>query len=222
LVTVAVLDKHPIVRHGIEEILGRAADLHLIISVGSIADLNASLCTGRRPDLIMMDLYLDGTPALPTVSELAMVARVLVISASRRAGDVLGAIRAGAAGYVTKQSAPELIVTAIHTIVAGGFLLSADLVGILQTALPTGGDDGSQRPAHQARLSPREEQTLSYVAGGFTHSQIATRLGVSTTTVDTYVQRIRTKLGVGNKAQLTLAALTHVGLHAAPLRRQPD
>jgi DNA-binding NarL/FixJ family response regulator len=58
------------------------------------------------------------------------------------------------------------------------------------------------------RLSPREEQTLRYVAEGFTHSQIATRLGVSTTTVDTYIQRIRTKLGVGNKAQLALAAVT--------------
>ncbi|RKF22859.1 LuxR C-terminal-related transcriptional regulator [Micromonospora globbae] len=183
-------------------------------ATGSLAEFAEYLSTAAEvdhPDVIVMDLYLDGSaPSLAEISDLASIARVLVISASGRAGDVLGAIRAGASGYLTKQSTPELLASAVTTLAAGGFSLSAELADIVQAAL-------SDRPDHQrkAALSPREEQTLSLIARGLTHGQIATRLGVRKATVDTYVERIRAKLQVGNKAELTRAALSRLDPGAA-------
>jgi DNA-binding NarL/FixJ family response regulator len=217
---VAIVDDHPIARRGIADILRGARDLTLVASVASVAEVTAELTTECRPDVVMMDLYLvGGVPALASITELAETTRVLVMSASCRPADVVDAIRAGACGYLTKHSAPELFVTAVSAVAAGGFLVSAELTGGLFAALcggraDPGGPEGSGTdtggPAGSPRLSPREEQTLDYVAQGFTHSQIATRLGVRTATVDTYVERIRAKLRVGNKAELALAAVARL------------
>ena len=217
LIKVAVVDDHPIARRGIADVLTEVPDLEVVLSAGSLAEfaegLSAAGETGR-PDVIVMDLYLTGTaPSMDAVEGLAAIARVLVVSASGRAGDVLGAIRAGAGGYLTKQSSPELLVSAVETLAAGGFSLSAELADIVQAAIADGGgqvDTTAPPPA----LSPREEQTLSLIARGFTHSQIATRLGVRKATVDTYVERIRGKLQVGNKAELTRAALARLAPEA--------
>jgi DNA-binding NarL/FixJ family response regulator len=97
-----------------------------------------------------------------------------------------------------------LLLAAVRTVVAGGFALSPQLADILQAELgrsPRG--PGADIP----ELSVREDQALMLIARGFTHGQVATRMGVSKSTVDTYVERIRSKLQVGNKAELTRAAL---------------
>jgi DNA-binding NarL/FixJ family response regulator len=107
-------------------------------------------------------------------------------------------LRAGASGVISKQESGERIVTAVRAVTDGG---------------PVGPDHSSTTPlvertemtGHQ--LSEREEQVLRQISRGLTHGQIATRLGISPHTVDTYVKRIRAKLGVGNKAELTRAAL---------------
>ncbi|MFF2847628.1 LuxR C-terminal-related transcriptional regulator [Streptomyces sp. NPDC058001] len=231
MINVAVVDDHPLARHGVAHILGTPpgsctsgeapADrsVNLSVSVGSLAELEEALTAGAHPDVIIMDLYLDSdVPALDAIATLAATTRVMVMSASGRTADVLGAIRAGACGYVTKHCSAELFVSAVETVAAGGFSLSSELADILQAELTRVGGDpqGSGNP----RLSAREEETLSYVARGFTHAQIATRLGVRKTTVDTYVERIRAKLQVGNKAELTRAALArarHTPTAHAPL-----
>ena len=166
-------------------------------------------------DVVVMDLYLDGdSPSLSAVAELAGAARVLVMSASGRPADVLGAIQAGASGYLTKRASPELLTSAVETLAAGGFSLSADLADVMQAALleRSGAPATAGKPAPQ--LSPRETETLRLIASGLTHSQIATRIGVTKATVDTYVERIRAKLQVGNKADLTRAALARLDIGA--------
>jgi len=110
-------------------------------------------------------------------------------------------LRAGAAGVVTKLESGERIVTAVRAVTGGA------------QVCPSDGDDpppAERSPASEASghlLSEREEQVLRQISRGLTHGQIATRLGISPHTVDTYVKRIRAKLGVGNKAELTRAAL---------------
>lgn len=101
---------------------------------------------------------------------------------------------AGAAGLVHRQSTPETVVHAVRTVVEGG------------TCWPAGADPGP--PEGWDSLSPREQQVLHQIARGLTHGQIASRLAISRHTVDTYVKRIRSKLVLGNKAELTRAALT--------------
>jgi len=210
MIRVAVVDDHPIARKGIEQIFAESGRISVVASCSSAADLPGALdSAGDRgqPDVIVLDLYHDGgRPCLDAVAGLAGGRRVLVMSASGDPADVVGAVRAGASGYVTKQSSPEVFVAAVETVAAGGFALSPRLADILHTELlrPPG---GTPAQASMPRLSPREEEALGFIAKGFTHSQVATRMGVSKATVDTYIERVRAKLQVGNKADLTRAAL---------------
>src|SRR6185437_5090403 len=109
-----------------------------------------------------------------------------------------GFLEAGASGVISKRETGQRIVEAVRAIAAGARLCPREW----------GRPPGPVRldlPDHP--LSDREEQVLRQIARGLTHGQIATRLGISPHTVDTYVKRIRAKLGVGNKAELTRAAL---------------
>jgi DNA-binding NarL/FixJ family response regulator len=245
MIGIALVDDHPIALRGIEYLLADVDDIKVLAAASSVTELRRHLAeaTGAPgPDVILMDLYHDGDePCLEAISELATTVRVLVISASGRPEDVTGAIRAGACGYITKNTPLEQFRTAIYTAASGGFWLSSQLADILcaqmgaqpapspRTAPPgagTGaGSSGSAIGARGGRpvraqdgvqpLAPREEETLSLIARGFTHAQVATRMGISRATVDTYVERIRTKLQLGNKAELTRAAIARAAEHDA-------
>jgi DNA-binding NarL/FixJ family response regulator len=198
---VAIVDDHPVARCGIASILDAVADIAVVCAV-SCAD---ELGDAEAVDVVLLDLYeMDGRLALRSIARLAAHRPVLVVSASRARADVLAAVRAGAAGYLTKQASEAAYAIAIRAAARGQFHLSAQLADIIDSAAserhPTLGP---------ARLSPREHETLGFIAKGFTHQQTATRMGVSKATVDTYVARIRSKLQVGNKAGLALAALPY-------------
>ncbi|MBO3744440.1 response regulator transcription factor [Streptosporangiaceae bacterium NEAU-GS5] len=215
MIRVAVVDDHPIARRGIEQVLTETGRTQVVASAASTAALaDAFAALAAPPDVIVLDLYHDAeAPNLEAVAELASTARVLVMSASGRREDVLGAVKAGAAGYVTKHANPEMFLAAVETVAAGGFALSPQLADILQAELgrvhrPA---SGGARVAGTQELSVREGEALGLIARGFTHSQVATRMGVTKATVDTYVERIRAKLQVGNKAELTRAALDRMG-----------
>jgi two-component system, NarL family, nitrate/nitrite response regulator NarL len=215
VIAVGIVDDHPVARHGMAHLLGRWPEVTVVSSGATVAELGAT----ESLDVVVVDLYL-GTdePALESITLLAATIPVLVISASARPADVLGAIRAGASGYLTKDCQPELLAAGVLTAASGGFALTGELADIalsVQAQNIAGGDDAPML----GRLSPREEQTLSYIARGFTHDQIATRLGIRKSTVNTYVERIREKLQVGNKAELTRAALTRSGVLRAAQRR---
>ena len=221
MIRVAILDDHPIARRGVEQVLTEGGRMRVVASVGSYPELATALAgdaDADTPDVIVLDLYHDAdAPCLSAVAELAASARVLVISVSGRREDVLGVVRAGAAGYVTKHANPDMFTAAVETVAAGGFAVSPQLADILQAELgrvhhpATGGT----RQAGTQQLSAREDEALGLIARGLTHSQVATRMGVTKTTVDTYVERIRAKLQVGNKAELTRAALERLQSKAA-------
>jgi two-component system, NarL family, nitrate/nitrite response regulator NarL len=213
MIRVAIVDDHPLARRGVEQILTESGRVQVVATASSPAELASALAgvaADLRPDVVVLDLYYEGgPPSLPAVTDLAATVRVLIISASGDRADVVGAVRAGAAGYVTKNSSPALLTAAVETVAAGGFALSPQLADMLQAELGTPAPGGV--PAQRAPdLSAREEETLGLIARGFTHSQVANRMGVSKATVDTYVERIRVKLQVGNKAQLTQAALARM------------
>ncbi|MFF5173661.1 response regulator [Micromonospora sp. NPDC000089] len=204
MIRVAIVDDHPIARRGVQATLTESGTFELVASVDSPAALVDA--PDALPDVIVLDLYHDQRPCLPEVTRLSARARVLVMSASGAPKDVLGAVRAGARGYLTKHAQPAEFVAAVELVAGGGFWLSSQLADIMQTLLSA--------PAEaEVRLSPREEQTLDLIARGFTHAQAATRMGVSKATVDTYVERIRAKLHVGNKAELTRVALRRSPQH---------
>jgi DNA-binding NarL/FixJ family response regulator len=157
-------------------------------------------------DVLVLDLYLrEDEPAVKEIARLSGETAILVMSASRSPIDVVAAIRMGAVGYITKHSSQEAFVEAVRAVAAGEFHLSPQLADQIHAAA-----GASVQPPGHPELSPREQHTLSLIAHGFTHQQAATRMGISKATVDTYVARIRSKLQVGNKAELAVAALRYV------------
>jgi two-component system nitrate/nitrite response regulator NarL len=213
MIQVAVVDDHPVARCGIAAMLDDAVDIAVTATVASTEGLAAGRGS-EVADVVLLDLYQrSDVPCLADIVRLRASTRVLVMSASGRPSDVLGAIKAGAAGYLTKLADTAALVSAIRTVAGGGFALSPKLADIVQAELisgrepvadGSGGRDPGQAAAH---LSAREEQALGLIAQGFTHSQAARRMGVTKATVDTYVERIRAKLQLGNKAELTRAAM---------------
>jgi two-component system, NarL family, nitrate/nitrite response regulator NarL len=211
VIRLAIVDDHPLARRGVESVLAGIEDLTVTASVATVAELPDP----RALDLVILDLYLaDGVPCTDAVRALRPHTRVLVLSASRVPADVVAVIRAGANGYLTKSAEPEMLVSSVQTVATGGFALSAELADILQAELAAPAPSGTapaKKPGKAAELSPREREALSYIARGYTHAQTATRMAVTKATVDTYVERIRAKLQLGNKAELTRAAIDLLG-----------
>ncbi|MFF4832702.1 DNA-binding response regulator [Streptomyces sp. NPDC001315] len=131
------------------------------------------------------------------ITELATHAPVLVVNHETAAGTDAYLV-AGASGVIGRREPADCIVRAVRSVAAGAEVAPC---GCTATSAP----EPAAAPGYN--LSDRESQVLRQISRGLTHGQIATRLGISPHTVDTYVKRIRTKLGVGNKAELTRVAL---------------
>ncbi|WP_169797044.1 response regulator [Streptacidiphilus griseoplanus] len=188
-----IVDDHPVARRGIAAVLGDDPDCEVVASVARIADLPGP----ESLDVVLCDLYLsEGRPAVPEVRELAARTRVLVVSAASQPADVLACVAAGAAGYLTKDSEDDLFAEAVRTVAADGFYLSPHLADVVRSAAQAA--ENREGPL----LTAREEEALGWIAKGMTHAQTARRMGVATSTVDTYVKRIRARLSLGNKAEL--------------------
>ncbi|WP_209447263.1 response regulator transcription factor [Amycolatopsis alba] len=133
------------------------------------------------------------------IAEMAQVTAVLVLDDSATAADREGYREAGAAGVISKHDSIEHLVSVVWAVTSG-----RDVADYRDVEIPAARE---QADPVEGNLSEREQQVLVQISRGLTHGQIATRLGISPHTVDTYVKRIRAKLGVGNKAELTRAAL---------------
>ena len=212
MLRIAIVDDHPVARHGIAAILAAFDDFEVACAVPHPDELPRAGDGAVAADLVLLDLYqADGRPALPAIAELSVRVPVLVVSASRAPADVLAAMQSGASGYLTKQASEEAYAIAIRSVTTGGFYFSSQLADLIQAATL------NRKPIRsQESLSPREQEALAFIARGFTHQQAAKRMGVSKATVDTYVARIRAKLQLGNKAELALAALRYLPTSPGP------
>jgi two-component system nitrate/nitrite response regulator NarL len=207
---VGVVDDHPVALWGIEHLFQASPGVQVVGAADSLSALREVAGVGDHLEgihVLLLDLYLGGSaPSLKTIEEAASQVPVLVMSASRSHRDVLAAVRAGAAGFVVKTADAGQFVEAVRRVADSGFFFSPELADIVQADL--------SGPGPKPALAPREVEVLTWVARGLTHQQIARQMRVAKPTVDTYVQRIRTKLGLGNKAQLTRAAIETFGLEA--------
>lgn len=206
-IQVAVIDDHPLALRGITDIF--RTDPHIRV-VSAVASVEEFLTMTSHADVVILDLYLAaGRSTRATIGMLARRSPVLVMSASSMHADVVAAVMAGAAGYITKQAKPADFVEAVRTVSTGDFYVSSQLADAVQHDMQRGRDDPD-------RLSSREEETLGYIAQGYTQAQTARRMGISPATVDTYVKRIRRKLRAGNKADLARRAVGIIDLDPPP------
>jgi DNA-binding NarL/FixJ family response regulator len=205
--SVAIVDNQPITRSGLEQLAATIPGLIVTASVASVDELDLS---AAAYDMVVMDVPAqeDGL-SLKAITRMAEVSRPLIISNWDRPPSLLAAVRAGARGCVTRQSNHLAVAYALNVVAAGGFYLCEQLVHQFHLEL--------NRPprADPHGLAPREVETLQWIARGYTHGQIATRMGLSQATINTYAKRIRGKLKVNNKAELTRMAidLGHFGEH---------
>ncbi|MFF9479615.1 response regulator transcription factor [Streptomyces sp. NPDC014733] len=222
---IAIIEHQNLVRHGLERVLSQSPRLDVVSAVGRVQDFPFDV---PPPDAILYgppvhDCAAESELPAQTLARLVACAPVLLVSDFHRPYRVLEAVRAGALGCVTGRVDDEELLRAVDTVVSGGFHLSSTLVPRLQSELQ---QPGGAEPRSLAR---RELEALRLLAEGLTHSQIGRRMGLTEATVSTYVKRIRTKLNVGNKADLTRTAIELGLLHdpaaaggdgAAPLPAQ--
>ncbi len=192
MIRIAIVDEHPVHRHGLRSILAGANDISVVAAVSDVSQLRGA--GGGRVDLVICDPYPRGSrSALSMVRELSSDAAVLVVSGSDERADVLAALQAGARGYLTRHANDVAYVTAIRAIIGGAVFVDYPVTP--DTRWGTGG------PLPAPALSAREREALAHVARGFTHQQTARRMGVSKATVDTYIGRVRVKLRPGQQGR---------------------
>lgn len=204
--SVAIANDQPITRSGLEQLAVTIPGLAVTASVASVTELDQP---GAAYDVVVMDVPVreDSGLALKMIARMAEISHPLVISGWDRPPSLLAVIRAGARGCVTTQSSHDTVARALSVVAAGGFFLCEHLVERFHLEV--------NRPprADPHGLAPREVETLQWIARGLTQGQIATRMGLTQATVNTYAKRIRAKLKVNNKAELTRIAIEfgHVG-----------
>jgi DNA-binding NarL/FixJ family response regulator len=199
MLSFAIIDDHPVKRAGLEKFVSETPGLSVATSVRCVDDLEPG---GAPFDAAILDVSLrPGGPALSAIERLARLGPVVVSSSWGRPLTFGAVLRAGARGYVASHSDGQVIVSALVTVGQGGFYVCPELATRFQADLV---HNVSGEPAV---LAPREVETLRWIARGLTHAQVATRMGLTEATVNTYAKRIRAKLNVGNKAELTRMAI---------------
>jgi DNA-binding NarL/FixJ family response regulator len=201
MIRIVLADDQAVVRDGLSMLLGAADDLDVVATApdGTAA---VTAIADHRPDVALVDLRmpgLDGAEVTAAVAERAPEVRVLILTTYAEDDAVLPALRAGAAGYLTKDTTGEALCAAIRTVAAGGSVLDAAvqarlvaLVGA-PVAAPTAIPDG---------LTAREVDTLRLVAQGLSNQQVASKLYVSEATVKTHVNHLISKLAVDGRPAL--------------------
>ena len=204
-IRVLIVDDHTIVRKGIRALLTEIADIEV---VGEAADgLEAvAQANGLRPDVILMDLAmpkLDGIEATRQIRTSQPESRVLVMTSCATDDKVFPAIKAGALGYLHKESAPEDLVQAIHQIHRGEPSLHPTIARkvLQQLAYPPDSSGGSEA------LTERETEVLRLLAQGHSNREIAEMLTIREATVRTHVSHILAKLNLCSRTQAALYAL---------------
>jgi DNA-binding NarL/FixJ family response regulator len=198
---VAIIDEQPITRAGMERIVADQPCFTIGASVSSVEEIDALDGPGGHDVAVIAVSSRGMRSCADTITSVAKVAFPVVTSTWDTQSMLSDAIRAGARGCLTRHCEHDEMLTALRIAAAGGLYVCADLVEQLQREL--------RRPVReeQAGLAPREIETIRWIAMGLTQSQIAVRMGLSQATVNTYAKRIRSKLQVNNKAELTRAAI---------------
>ncbi|MBL38008.1 MAG: DNA-binding response regulator [Xanthomonadales bacterium] len=204
MIRVLIADDHAIVREGLKRIL---ADDSSVETIAEAADGQeaARLVRLHKPDVVLLDISMPGRSGIDALADIQSASagtRILILSMHPEDQYAIRCLRDGADGYLTKESAPELLLGAIRKIHSGGKYISPMLAEKLAQNLT-----GTQQASPHEALSDRELQVLIMIGAGDTVSGIADKLCVSVKTVSTYRARILEKMGMENNAQLMRYAM---------------
>lgn len=204
---VVVCDDHAAMRAALRTIL-ESNDIEVVAEAGD-GDQAIAAAADHRPDVVLMDVRMpqrDGISATAEIVRHGFAGAVLVLTTFDDDDVLFGALGAGAAGFVLKNSGPEEIVDALRRVAAGDAVLDRSVHGrVFARFAPPGAGPASSSAAFE-RLTERERDVLWLVAQGMTNHEVADRLGVGEATAKTHVSRVLAKLGVRDRVQAVIVA----------------
>jgi len=206
-IRILLADDHRIIREGLRALIVGLQGLE-VVAEAEDGRTAVRLARELKPDLIVMDIgmaELNGMEATRQIRAESPRAKVIALSMHSDARFVSEMLKAGASGYLLKDSAFEELARAIGVVAAGGTYLSPGITGVVVRDYV--GRLGEARSEASAALTPREREVLQLVAEGHSTKEIAGKLGVSLKTVDTHRQQIMSKLGLHSVAELTKHAI---------------
>ncbi|HET6986526.1 MAG TPA: response regulator transcription factor [Kribbella sp.] len=200
MIRVLIADDHAIVRTGLSQLLGTADDIELVGAASDGAEA-VTMAAELRPDVVLMDLSMPGTDGIAATGQIVAAdpdVHVLVLTSFSDQARILDALQAGAEGYLLKHSEPEVILTGVREIVAGGSPLDPKAARVLLT--------NRRSPGPDTKLTDREQEVLDMVGAGLPNKTIARRLGISERTVKAHLTNVYQRLGVTDRTQAALWA----------------
>ena len=200
---VIIIDDHPLFRKGVSQLIALNDQLHLIGEASS-GEEGLELARALDPDLILLDLNMKGMGGIETLKALReadLAARILILTVSDAADDLVAAIRAGADGYLLKDMEPERLIQQVRDVLRGDLVISPTLARVLAQALRTA------PAAPDVELTERERQVLKMIAGGNSNKMIGRKLGITEGTVKVNVKNLLHKLGLRSRVEAAVWAL---------------
>lgn len=199
MIRIVLADDHPVVRTGLRAMLAGDPDLD-VIGEATAPDDAVALAAELAPDVVLMDLQFGaeqtGADATRRIRALPNPSAVLVLTNYDTDSDILGAVEAGASGYLLKDAPPDELIAAIRAAAEGETALAPAIAGRLLARMRS----------PQPSLSARETEVLRLVADGATNNEIAARLHISDATVKSHLVHIYTKLGVSSRTAAVATA----------------
>jgi DNA-binding NarL/FixJ family response regulator len=211
VITVLLADDHPLIRKGFRLILDTEPDIE-VVGEASDGATAAAMAAALRPDVVLMDVRMpgrDGIEATRDITAAGLPVKVLILTTFDLDDYVYAGLRAGASGFLLKDTQPDDLAAAIRTVAAGDAVRTPGATRrlIRQFATQPSGQP-SGRPAAQIRraLTSREQDVLALIAAGLSNTEIAARLHLSAGTVKVHVGRILAKLGLRDRVQAVVLA----------------
>jgi two-component system, NarL family, invasion response regulator UvrY len=206
MLRILVADDHSVVRRGLRQILETQPDIKVTAEAGTGSEAVAQ-AREQAFDVVVLDITMSGRSGLEVLRELKLAnpaQRVLMLSMHPEDRYAIRVLRAGASGYLTKETAPEELVNAVRKVAGGGKYVSPGMAERLAEEIGASSD----KPPHEL-LSDREFEIMRLLATGKTVSEIAAQLCIAVNTVSTYRVRVLRKLDLSNNAELMRYALHH-------------
>ena len=205
---ILVIDDHPLFRKGVSQLIAMAPHLQLIGEASS-GEQGVAKARSLDPDLILLDLHMKGMSGIDTlkaIRDAGLDCRVVILTVSDNADDLVAAIRSGADGYLLKDMEPEDLLAAIDQTLNGSTVIGERLNGLLARAIR---EEATESQHDTATLTKREQEILQGLVQGLSNKLIARSLDITEATVKVHVKNLLKKLGFRSRLEAAVWAVGH-------------